>query len=496
MRPSDKDTEVFDLDELFNQYVETDILQLSDSAAEPSGSDELARIFELPLSNESDPIENSPRPDWDPSTWHKALNTFDLNLASPTFPDKCFSIYRESRGRASQSDPQLFQVDGLFERDQSEARCSLSTPSTPKPPLSRPEKKAPLTADRSIRHRVDKPSKNSSTFSKMMRPSHFRANIQDLWTRRKNRPADAFSMGLPSNGLSSPPLTSKVALEDKANGFFPRDQPYTIAMSPNPGGEVADMHQSNYQLTPPSPSTLDMSSRSCMTENPFQFCHVATNVPHHGSDAALSALQTPPASHRLSMTTWNPDTPTNLEFEFSASPDYQSLQNASPGWWNSGTTAPTTQPSTPAYTVQTRSHSQNQGLAFSTASVAGLGCPFLDLKMAAMERRQPTLEQLQPRPLTFNFPSLNYILHHRLESTLETHQRARPPHVHHRTRRCRNHDSPAGGTRRNRTPVKPTITRTRTAANRPTAPLRIRIFRLRNQQWGSSITPRMTAERS
>lgn len=414
MRPSNKDTEAFDLDELFNQYVETDFIQISDNTVDPSSSDDLAHLFDAPSSNGSDPFETTLMPDWDPSSddaWHKALHSLDHNLASPSMPSGGRSIYPDSRGQASKSDPELFSFDDLFEFDQPEPRQSLSTPSTPKPQVqaARPSRKAPVTPSRPISQKVQKPTKKSSTFFKMMRPSHFRANIQDLWTRKIDGPSDAFNVQLAPNDIpSSPPvLTHPVTIERGNNHFL--DQPYTIAVSPSTGEQTPDLHQSSYQLTPLSSPAIDTNSRRNTRVNSYQFLQndVSPNMTHHFSNAALSALQTPPSSNGLTSTTWGPETPANMDFAFSSSPEYPSMQ----GWWNNGPTASAPQPSPPTYTVQSRSHSQNQ-MSFSSSSVAGLGIScdtasfpgFAQQDMSSTNESPRTTNDFGAPPHSFDMP--------------------------------------------------------------------------------------------
>ncbi|KAF2790488.1 hypothetical protein K505DRAFT_198165, partial [Melanomma pulvis-pyrius CBS 109.77] len=372
-----------DLDDLFDQYVETGLLQqFSDTTAEPSSSDDLAHLFELPGSNDSDPVEISPMPNWETEdAWHKALlNNLRQNPASPTLPSKSFSVYPKSRGKASLSDPELFNFDDLFELDKVKPRLSLSTPSTPKAQVVRTAKKAVPSPERSFRHGIQKASKKStiSRIAKMMRPSHYRPGFQDLWTRKIEGPTDTFNLQLPPNGLpNSPPPSSKLVQGENLNGFFPQDQPYTIAMSPQLGEPTTP--DVNYQLTPLSSPTIDANSRDS-NGNSFQFSGdnmASAYISQHISNAALSALQTPPSSHRVPMAPWGSDTPTSLDFAFSASPDFHSTNTGkTSGWWNNhNSNVGVTQPSTPTpnfLTSHSRSSSQNIG-GFRHDSVAGLG---------------------------------------------------------------------------------------------------------------------------
>ncbi|KAF2267744.1 hypothetical protein CC78DRAFT_530534 [Lojkania enalia] len=193
-----------------------------------------------------------------------------------------------------------------------------------------------------------------------------------------NSSTDPFHVQLPPSVLpSSPPPSSKFLQEENSGGFFARNQPYTIAMSPLEDEDAsADIHHSNYQLTPLSSPTIDINSHAG-TGNLFQFSNdkmATAYVSHHMSNAALSALQTPPDSHHLSMETWDPETPASLDFSFSASPEFQSPNPGKmQGWWgNTNTPATAPQPAVLAYQASA-SRSQSQAMGFSTASVAGLG---------------------------------------------------------------------------------------------------------------------------
>jgi hypothetical protein len=312
-------------------------------------------------------------PNWESSSdaWHKALHTFNQNAASPTMPPNSTSVYPESRGKASLSDPEFFQLDDLLALGHTVPRRPRSTPSTPKPRPARPSKNTALTPDQTNWKRIGKPPKRVNFVTKMMRSPNFRTGIHDLWNPKVNRSADALNMQLSSHDIpTSPPPSAKLSRNEKLNAFVPREQPYMIDISSPSVGETADSHHANYQLTPLSSPAVDMNGRHHGMGNSFHFGsnNIASgSLSNHLSSAALSALQTPPPTHSLSMSTWGPDTPAQLDFDFSASPDFQSQSN----WWNS-VSASASQPTTP-YTPHRRSHSQTQNIALTTASVAGLG---------------------------------------------------------------------------------------------------------------------------
>ncbi|KAF2635666.1 hypothetical protein P280DRAFT_534609 [Massarina eburnea CBS 473.64] len=383
---NDKELSTIDLDQLFDQYVETDLFQefRSDDTSGAPSSDDISHLFELPESNGSDPFETRTLPNRETSnehtSWRKAVHhTFEeQNPASPDFRLNSSYVYPESRGKASYSDPEFFSLDDLFELDVDEPRA-ISQPSTPVPRITRPSRKARSSPDRTVRHGVQKPSKRSTIATvagKMMNPSHYRTGFQDLWTRKMGAPSDTFNLQIQANGIHSPPLSTKLPQEEHGSGFFPRDQSYTIAMSSG-DATSSDLHSSNYQLTPLSSPAIDITARSNGTGTAFQFsndgmasAYVSHHLPH---GAALSALQTPPPTQRLSMGAWGAETSPNLDFsDFSASPDFQSQDPkhgvGGAGWWND---TAVNQSST--HTKHTRSNFTTTNNNTGTGTVSGLG---------------------------------------------------------------------------------------------------------------------------
>jgi hypothetical protein len=372
---SNKDYEIFDLDGLFDQYVETDLLQqFSDTTADPSSSDDMAHLFEPLESNGSESIEPSPMPDWDADAdaWHQAIRILRQNPALPTIPSNSCSVYPESHGSVSLSNPELLSFGDLFELDLVNPRLSTSTPSTPKAQTTT----SPKIPQRPARHRFQKSAKKSSTISriaKMMRSSHYRPGFQDLWTRKMDGAGDMIDLEIPPNSLpQSPPPSSKAFQDQSLYEMYPQDQPYTIAMSPVPYEPTTP--DLNYQLTPLSSPAIDQNSRqsngysSQLSSDPMASAYISSQMSH----AALSALQTPPSSHRLPMAPWDTDTPASLSFDFLASPEPHSQSTGKiAGWWNDNNNQPS-EPTPNYLPSQSRSSSQTM-TGFSTASVAGLG---------------------------------------------------------------------------------------------------------------------------
>jgi hypothetical protein len=357
MRPiSKKEVEVVDLDRLFEELVETEHLHhSSDSTADQSSSDDLAYLFELPSTNKSELFGTGPILDRDSeAAWHKALDKYAQQNPTTSLPSDDFtsSFYvTSSIGKGSHSDSELLSFEDLFELERNQLR-SISQPSTPRPHSStgRSVKKA-VSFHNQLTHRgISKSSTKKSpatSFVKMMQPSYYRAPISDVWTRKMDTPADSF-LRASSHGITSPPLSSKLVQHGNGNGFFAQDhhQAYT---SPHDEPDF-----SNYQLTPSASPAIGITTNN----NHGGFGHnVGLAFSSSVSSAALSALQTPPSSFRLPMTTWGPDSSPGLDFSFSASPDFTTGTKTA-GWWDGDAT--TTQPN--FRNANVRSTSQNLGL--------------------------------------------------------------------------------------------------------------------------------------
>ncbi|KAF2703255.1 hypothetical protein K504DRAFT_392907 [Pleomassaria siparia CBS 279.74] len=377
-----KDYEVFDLDNLFDQYVETDLLQsFGDITADPSSSNDLAHLFELPSSNGGDSFETSLMPDWQQAStedaWHRTLQPPRQNPASPTLSSASLSVYPESRGKVSLSNPELFNSDDHFELDQIIPRLSLSTPSTPKAQVARSPMKTVTSPEYSNRNGIQKSSRRStiSRIAEMMRPSQYRTGLHDFLSRKIEDHADIFNLQLQPNGIpNSPLLSAKLGQGEHLDDFFPQDQSYTIPMSHlQRDVTTPDL---NYQLTPLS-SPIDMNSRN-RDGNPLQFSSdtmISAHVSSHISHAGLSALQTRPPTHRQFTGPWGPDEAASLDFAISASPDFQSSNvGKTAGWRNDDHVSQPPTPTPNYLTSRSRSASQSMGGFMNEShSLAGLG---------------------------------------------------------------------------------------------------------------------------
>jgi len=329
MRPfTDKELEVIDLDRLFEEYVETELFQpYSDSTADQSSSDDLAHLFDLTSSNESDAFATSPILDQDMDmAWHKAVDPTEQNHAS-SMPIDSSSFYTDERVEESHSNSDLLNFEDIFELEHNQLR-SVSQPSTPRPHTTRSVKKAVSFNDRSIPRGVQKTPRKfpSTSFTKMRQPSFYRAPIPDVWKRKVEAPANSYTLRASSNGVISPPTSTKFEHHEQNNGLFHRaHQSYTGDHSPLTSPTI-ETGFSNYQLTPQASPAIGIDNTDHFSAN------MRLAFSSSPSSAALSALQTPPSSLRLPMTTWGPDASPSLDFGFSASPDYSGTKTA--GWWD------------------------------------------------------------------------------------------------------------------------------------------------------------------
>lgn len=370
IRPfSDKEMDTVDLDQLFEEYVETDFLQhCSDPVVDRSSSEDLAQLFDLSSSNESVVYPSTPILHQDEDmAWQQAVQKSGQNPAL-TVSNDSFSFRVDAKGKESLSDSELLNFEDLFESEHNQLR-SYSQPSTPRPHTTKAVKKAvSFNQDHSLVRGIHKLSRKLSTpaFAKMMQPSFYRSPIPDVWSRKMEATADAYSMRVAPHGITSPPPSSKLTHHENSSGFFSQHtQPYAEDQSPlaSPTTNHNGMNFANYQITPQASPAIGITNSNNNNNDPFSD-NMGLTFSSSVSSAALSALQTPPSSLRIPMTTWGPtDTSPAMDFGFSASPDYSTTKTA--GWWDNTDAAAVG----PTY----RESNQRTTSQYSNGSMEGLG---------------------------------------------------------------------------------------------------------------------------
>jgi hypothetical protein len=436
IRPfSDKEMETIDLDQLFEEYVETDLLQHgSDPTVDRSSSEDLAHLFELSSSNERAVFPTTPILHRDDNmAWQQAVQKSGLNPAL-TMSNDSSSFHVDARGKESHSDSELLNFEDLFDLERNQLR-SYSQPSTPRPHTTKSVKKAvSFHQDRSIARGIHKLSRKSSTpaLVKMMQPSFYRAPLPDVW--RGKVEADLYGTGVPRNGITSPPPSSKLVQHENSNGFFAQHhQSYAEDQSPlaSPTSHHTGMTFGNYHITPQPSPAIGITNGSSNNNDPFND-NISLSFSSSVSSANPSALQTPPSSMRLPMTTWNPnDTSPALGFGFSASPDYGS-QKTEP-WWDHADAAavgPTYRQSNQRSTSQYSTTASMEGLgiscdnaSFGDFGVGGLGISNGDSSLPSHSQHSA--------PASFDMASSHHHPHHYSTSSSNntptlSHQQAQP----------------------------------------------------------------------
>ncbi|KAF1919251.1 hypothetical protein BDU57DRAFT_443137 [Ampelomyces quisqualis] len=366
-----------DLDQLFEEYVETGLLQhCSDPTVDRSSSEDLAQLFELSSSNDSAVYSTTPILDRDEHmAWQQAVQKSGHNPAL-TMSNDSLSFHVDAKGKELHSDSELLIFEDLLELERNQLR-SYSQPSTPRPHTTKSVKKAvSFHQDRSIARGIHKLSRKTSTpaFAKMMQPSFYRSPLPDMWKGKMDNVTEAYSLRVPPNGITSPPPSSKLVQNENSSGFFAQQhQPYAEDQSPlgSPITHHNDMDFANYQMTPQASPAIGISTSNSNNNDPFTD-NMGLTFSSSVSSAALSALQTPPSSLRIPMTTWGPtDASPSMDFGYSASPDFSSTKTA--GWWDgadASTVGPTYRESNQRSTSQYSSNASMEGLGISCDSAS------------------------------------------------------------------------------------------------------------------------------
>lgn len=327
---NDKEMAAINMNQPFEDDVETDLLRhFNDLAGAPSGSDDLAYLFDLASSNDNDLVSSPARLNRDVTdVWHKAVEEGEKSPTSPT-TDGFSSTYPNLKIRSSRNHSENLPLEDFFTSEYNQLR-STSQPSTPRPQARQTIKKAISFSDRNTCQGIQKLNRKSSAplLSKMMQSPCPRQHIPDLWTRNMQTAVNVFQLQTVQDETHSPPPSSMIAPKKSSTSFSAQDdQGYMTSRSPLDSDEphTPGIAFSGYQLTPQaSPVVVDPG---------FSYSDsMGVSYSSSVTDPTLSALQTPPSSLRLPMTTWGPDTSPSLGYDFSVSPNFAAKQAVK--WWN------------------------------------------------------------------------------------------------------------------------------------------------------------------
>ncbi|KAH7555224.1 hypothetical protein BM1_06847 [Bipolaris maydis] len=393
-----------DLDNLFKDYVDTDLVRpLNNSSSAQSSPDNLACLLGIASPNESDFGAESILNRETKTAWHKALQECDQSFASPWSGHSASPSYIASPSATeSYSDSESLNYQGFIGSVGEQLR-SMSQPCTPRSHTShRSLEKAVAfqnqTQDRSARNSSTRLSTRPST----MQTSYFCPHTPGLWN---NQTTPIYTV---SRNASEEPASiatvSEFAENENKDGLLVQkfSQVHTLGHSLLPTND--EQYLSHYQSTTPASLAVEEPNRTHHNENiELSFS------PGDTSSAAISALLAPPSSLPLASKPWIPDTTPNLDFDFSP-PDLIDTSNTA-SWWNSESTTTTYSPTNTLHFTTQNTELQGLGITceptpFNYTALPAHICPSSSSSSSftSLTHRTPSLtsppRKPHPRPRT------------------------------------------------------------------------------------------------
>jgi len=405
MQPSSsREAEAVDLDGLFEQYVDSDMLPLNDSVSGHSSPDQLANHLEV-----ASPTESEAVPILDQETkaaWRKALQ--DCSQSLPSSYSDCFtspSYTASSTGDESYSDSELSRFQEVIESDSGYSQ-SASQPSTPEPYIrDRSLKKAVAFRNYKQHFGVKKPSRKPS-IKPSMKMMQFGTHLYTphTWRRHTTTPIESFSRTSADEVVSDSESPRSIH-QEQADGFLKQNnQAHNLSHLPllaNDDNYFSD-YQSTFSVTP----VIDALNGENYDYN-IDLTFGSPGI----SSMALSALLIPLSSLQQA-TTSAPG------FDLTASPElFDSSDTCS--WWSSE--IPTSHPSYPP--TENTLHFTNQNIEVQGLGITCKNTPF-DFNSASTCFNTNTYSALYPaqphRPLSS--PNTQPRPHHRKPSSRSRHR--------------------------------------------------------------------------
>ncbi|XP_014554237.1 hypothetical protein COCVIDRAFT_39794 [Bipolaris victoriae FI3] len=318
-----------DLDNLFEDYVDTGLLRPSNnSSSAQSSPDELACLLGIASSNESDlfgaeSILNRETK----AAWHKALQECDQSFASPWSDYSASPSYIASPSATDYySDSESLSFPGVIGSVREQLR-SMSQPCTPRPHTSRRSLEKAVAFQNQMKYRDTRNLSKTSTrpSSRTMQASCPRPYTPDLWNNQ-TAPIHIVSRTASEEPASLVTL-SEFAEDENKDCLLAQEygQVHTLGHSLLPTND--EQYFSHYQSTTSASLVMEGPNRNHHNENmDLSFS------PGNTSSSAISALLTPPISLPLTSKPWIPDTTPTLDFDFSAPPDLVDTGNTA-SWW-------------------------------------------------------------------------------------------------------------------------------------------------------------------
>ncbi|KAI9710690.1 MAG: hypothetical protein M1820_002523 [Bogoriella megaspora] len=313
MRSVDKDIEWLDPYEvLFEQYINTGLLNLNDETFGHDGSEDFAKYSQATQSSsDSHPRCNSPITDLDATQaesdepWQNSLLCLEQTSASAAAPGRLPSFSSDSFNKAAFSKLEPSSLN----------RCNSSQinllPETSSPSNLRiySANHQNLGVKPGAKHIFEPASsvfiessekKNSA---KMMRGSNYRPGFQDIWAQRMEATMDKYNLQIPSNSRPmSPPPSAKAPQMEKedlyANAINGSNSGFDDMLSP-----LSNQFSNLSHLTPLTSPLADNSNNQRSSYFAYNGISQPQDTPNYIAQP-ISHLMTPPQTHQLRMSPW------------------------------------------------------------------------------------------------------------------------------------------------------------------------------------------------
>lgn len=236
VRPEDKAFDFFTrpledpFDDLFDQYINLDPFESSQSLNDSSGSGELEVSFEAGNSSSGSELAGlsptaalnarhaqSHQPCWT-TGWANQQNLASSSRGYQTF------VQQQTSNEAAFSDVENLSLEGILRPSIPNRPRPSSPPSTPPSTASRRKSKSAVNTPKTIRRREldsrKSSNRNNSISPRMMRPSHYHAADMPSyheWTQR----FENFNLDVPADTLPmSPPPSTRVSQDEKMSRYI------------------------------------------------------------------------------------------------------------------------------------------------------------------------------------------------------------------------------------------------------------------------------------
>ena len=329
MRPLDKGFEWPEpYDALFEQYVDTRLFDLGESALKQSCPEHISENSEPSKSSSgSDLACHPPVIEWEGARteisqpWEKAVYCLKENSASPTFETRRPSSFPKSHSKAHVSSTNIDSL-GQSYIPQIEIETAVSPLSDFIFPVAKgSESNVPSglhDTQRTIPSLTSKSMRKASKSPRMMQSSNYRPTTHNEWIQRRGTPMTKYNLQITGNPEPlSPPPSSSVEQEEQGMlyGRMANDMGHDLQDTLSP---LSTQFENLSHMTPLATPLIDPSN----SQRNSYFDSTALTHYHEQSQFAVQpmhSLITPPQTQHLTMSAWSPEQQGEKSYEFQAS---------------------------------------------------------------------------------------------------------------------------------------------------------------------------------